>query len=620
MIWSNKISRKVVSLHAIATLILGLSGNVTAASYAEPYISNKSELNADNYNQNWDQTMRELFYYTPQGSRLMPYKWFLALEQPNSETKFADSANIARFGLIYDKKSERNPDGLPIGFSKDPARLPSAPYSVNDGLTGPWVGMSCAACHTNDITYKGKIIRIDGAPTLADIGAFFQALSDAVKATRPMLPPPYKNPKFDHFAEIVYGHVPSEEELAKLSSVYLDFATRMEGQIWMRTPPSPAGAGRIDALGQIINALAVFDLKEPDNLRPPSAPVSYPHLWIAPDLDFVQWVPVAGNPISRNAGEVLGVFGETTFINPDPKNRLHSSVLLKQVYEMEEWLKELNPPPWREDLFGRIDTRRASAGKQLFDRDCRSCHSMPPFAAGDMTDPKENMKELRFIKVTGTPLNEVGTDPSYTTNLLSRLSVTGTLAPVIFKNTPIVPGAEMFLGSVAGVVGQAIADQNASLEDKCKYSGYRFTPDQKEVCDFTKATPGSTSPGVNTIKAGPLLGIWATGPFLHNGSVPNIYELLSAPAERSRKFWVGSHELDTVNLGFVSGKQGNEKESVKLFEFDTSIAGNSNSGHVYPKTRAYTHQEKMDIIEYLKQDSTGWRPNAKKAKAASNNY
>jgi hypothetical protein len=41
-------------------------------------------------------------------------------------------------------------------------------------------------------------------------------------------------------------------------------------------------------------------------------------------------------------------------------------------------------------------------------------------------------------------------------------------------------------------------------------------------------------PSTTDIKAGPLLGIWATGPFLHNGSVPNIYELLSPPRERSR--------------------------------------------------------------------------------------
>ena len=57
---------------------------------------------------------------------------------------------------------------------------------------------------------------------------------------------------------------------------------------------------------------------------------------------------------------------------------------------------------------------------------------------------------------------------------------------------------------------------------------------------------------LESMKAGPLLGIWATGPFLHNGSVPTVYDLLSPPEERPRVFWVGSREIDPEKLGFVS--------------------------------------------------------------------
>lgn len=48
--------------------------------------------------QGWDDAMRELYYFTPQGSRLMPYSWFLALETAAGETRFSDPANMARYG------------------------------------------------------------------------------------------------------------------------------------------------------------------------------------------------------------------------------------------------------------------------------------------------------------------------------------------------------------------------------------------------------------------------------------------------------------------------------------------------------------------------------------------
>ncbi len=87
--------------------------------------------------------------------------------------------------------------------------------------------------------------------------------------------------------------------------------------------------------------------------------------------------------------------------------------------------------------------------------------------------------------------------------------------------------------------------------------------------------------------------MWATAPFLHNGSVPNIYELLSPPEERSKVFWVGNRELDLGKLGFVSSKQPG------LFRYDTTLPGNSNQGHIYPG-RPYSHEQKMAVIEFLK--------------------
>jgi hypothetical protein len=52
-------------------------------------------------------------------------------------------------------------------------------------------------------------------------------------------------------------------------------------------------------------------------------------------------------------------------------------------------------------------------------------------------------------------------------------------------------------------------------------------------------------------KARPLDGIWATAPYLHNGSVPTLYHLLLPPAERPKSFWLGSRDYDAEKVGYV---------------------------------------------------------------------
>lgn len=108
------------------------------------------------------------------------------MEQPNNDEPFISAQNIERFGYLADDESYTpgNPDGLPIGFAKEPA---------DNGED--WVGMTCAACHTGEIRYRGRTIRIDGAPTLGDFTAFEQSLIQALQAT---LGQP---DKFDRFAQ-----------------------------------------------------------------------------------------------------------------------------------------------------------------------------------------------------------------------------------------------------------------------------------------------------------------------------------------------------------------------------------------------------------------------------------
>jgi hypothetical protein len=111
---------------------------------------------------------------------------------------------------------------------------------------------------------------------------------------------------------------------------------------------------------------------------------------------------------------------------------------------------------------------------------------------------------------------------------------------------------------------------------------------------------------VAAYKPRPLAGIWATAPFLHNGSVPTIYDLLSPADERPRTFRVGTREFDPVKVGIAQPTDG-------FWLFDTSLDGNSNRGHEFkdgydkPNGPAnghigplLTHEERLAIIEHLK--------------------
>jgi hypothetical protein len=91
--------------------------------------------------------------------------------------------------------------------------------------------------------------------------------------------------------------------------------------------------------------------------------------------------------------------------------------------------------------------------------------------------------------------------------------------------------------------------------------------------------------------AKPLVGIWATAPYLHNGSVPTIWHLLMPQSKRPPKFKVGHRDYDPKNLGYVVITEGGRL-------FDTSLSGNLNTGHEYGIN--LTENEKRALIEYLK--------------------
>lgn len=522
--------------------------------------------------QGWSEELREMFYFTPQGSRMMPNAWFRALETLAGDGRFSDPANLAKYGLIAPiGEHDLNPDGYPVGFAIDPA--PGAPG------VGPAVGLTCAACHTAAVTVDGRSIRVDGAPANFDFDSFFQDLARVVQVTL------VDEERFKRFAGAVLGEDLTPENAARLKGGFAMFQVDFTAEAALRRPALQSGFGRVDALTQIVNSLAVRDQNVTANLFPVEAPTSYPPLWLAPDLEFVQWSPIAASPIGRNSGEVLGVFGHAN-LNPASGAPYESTILLDQLASMEAWLTELSPPAWDEEIMGDIDQAQAKAGKALFEKNCSGCHNMAPYKR---TDPAKNFFGKDFIEIGRVNYRAVGTDPAYIESLLFRLVKTNAITAPGFGDKPMVPAAEFFISTVAKVVGKAMADQGMSQDTQIALHGFRFTKG-----DDGKPVPYSpTKETLMQLKAPPLAGVWATGPYLHNGSVPTVYELLSPPSERRAVFWTGGREVDREQLGFVSD------EAQGLFRFDTSLRGNGNMGHEFPKN-GLSPDERMAIIAFLK--------------------
>lgn len=550
-----------------------LSGGSAYAAEAIKYVE-----------QGWEPELREAFYHTPQGSRLMPLSWFLELQRSDGAGRFADAASLAAFGFLPPDggPTELNKHSLPVGFAVEP--IDDGWMGQPDSL-GTWVGLTCAACHTGNVSKDGITYRVDGAPAMLDFDEFYVALNRAVQET--ILDNSRRGALLGAVAARE-GRPPSD--IPAIGQAFAGFAANLQAEGAVRRTQLAAGHGRLDALTHIGNSLSVLDLGEPLNIVPPAAPTSYPPLWLAPSLTYVQWAPIAASPIDRNIAEVLGVFGQMDLRRP--AGQFESSVRVAELVLLEDWVRSLSPPRWQ--VAWGFDEARAIRGQAIFKDKCADCHNMPISATSNMlfdkmTERKSSPLDKAYIKIKAVNVTEVETDPTYLQALGLRRIKTGALKG-IFGGAGEVAGG-IFLSVAANqAVNAALTSAGISEDKLLELKGFGM-----QIPDEGGSAKEHNAPRAHfeSFKAGPLMGVWATAPYLHNGSVPTIFDLLSLPEERPAAFWVGGVELDTANLGFVSS------EGAGPFHFDTRLRGNGNMGHRFPETPLSTEQ-KLDVIEYLK--------------------
>jgi len=535
--------------------------------------------------QGWTPADRQAFYTTSQGSRLIPYEWFKALRRPSSDELFGVDG-LKRYGYLANEYATNN---LPIGFVVDTRAQPNQ------------LGMTCAACHTGQLEYKKQnvtyALRLDGAPAHADFQLFLTDLREAARETSA------QPQRFEAFAKAVLGPGYSSPKAAELK-VLFDAWTKQFGDFMDKSLPQASwGPGRLDAFNMIFNRVAARDLDQPQNFVVADAPVSYPFLWNASKQDRTQWNGAVDNglfihALGRNTGEVLGVFAQFGPKRVGPPFGIplilygDHSADLDGLQKLEEKIAALKPPPWPFELKPEL----AAAGEKLFEKHCSSCHA--------------ETESSVVPNAWATPIQVVGTDPKMAKNAASRTSDTGLLSGSLL---PRPPGArlgdrgktgDILANSVVGILLDGALKGEPALQRAVALDFQKLQlgdPDLLKVGGFVKENLGGlfrkpSAAGEGAYEARVLYGIWATAPYLHNGSVPNLWELLTPPKDRKTTFEVGSVLFDQKNVGFATDESPFAKGD---FTVDpTNSNGNGNAGHAYGTD--LSEADRWALIEYLK--------------------
>ena len=206
---------------------------------------------------------------------------------------------------------------------------------------------------------------------------------------------------------------------------------------------------------------------------------------------------------------------------------------------LNPFIDNLPAPPYP---FASVDLARAREGKAIFRQECAMCHT-----------PRNQ---------TIYPASRLGVDPNRTrvNTSVSRYGLTAlvTEACAIYGlNNKGQPGA-----------------------DWCVPEGDW----QARVDEYFRDTPRRVVEGTNGYKADMLHGIWAQAPYLHNGSVPTLGQLV-CPQTRPRRFLRGNLHYDERLIGFEwlvrpDARYG-PNDSILIKEYDTAVPGKANTGHTF---------------------------------------
>jgi hypothetical protein len=576
---------------------------------------------------------RETFYRLSQGAEILP--WFLVtaidLADPNSTKPFVE--NLGRYGLLPDPA--RN-DGVPVGLT-----VASNPFTF--GMD--FVGITCAACHVSELRHNGKAVRIDGAPNMFNLQLFYSDAIDAVMAAtsdrsklwralkrlgrqdygRYGLAAPFVRP-----ATLLYygANVLLHRDRLNARLELLSVITAAKEQRDAQHPTS--GFGRLDAFDgsrnfiftrlRKVDAGGNFEVNRANMVkldaavkfpplwsrkaRPPDPveayrrqPQHFPPVWGFKDYDWVEWTIDTNTVMERNVTETLGA-GATVVLDPRAPSLFDSSIPIQNMHDLEWLAYYIDPPRWPAAIFGEIKPDLAASGQRIFQSRCAGCHEY-----GD-----DQRTPTGLIRLRGMRPEDVGTDATAALRISCPIPDTG---PLVIPPRSYTAEDSQLLKDCTGVkagtpfTGNSFARTVQAAVDGIKQKAYAAAgidaTQQRTMEDLDQRgavawrdTLLDTRPPYGPYAARPLYGIWAAAPYLHNGSVPTLYDLLLPPEQRPTMFALGAREYDPVKLGFVVDTSCGQQDCL----VDTTRTGNGNGGHLWGTD--LSEADRMALLEYLK--------------------
>jgi hypothetical protein len=368
---------------------------------------------------------------------------------------------------------------------------------------------------------------------------------------------------------------------------------------------------RTDAFGRISNLVLRTDF--PVDL---TAPVSLPWIWGLKYMGNLHYNGNSNSVILRNVGQSLGLGAMVT------SDKLDTTVNVTNLDRLENLGHKIKVPEWN-DIFKEVldkndeqkyisefeidmNQGRLQRGYEIYQKEkCQSCHE-----SNKLVGPSGVLREYNMYPLTAKDGNySPETDVRAALNAVVPVKVRTPKGDVVE-----IPFEDKIFGDVAGIKARYYQQYNVSVEQQAKMEfrdirGNEFFRDtylgsveNKKGNGYGKMEKG------NGYKAKHLAGIWATAPFLHNGSVPNLMLLLTKDTERPKYFNVRSNRFDPVNIGYQDWKRPGDRpcgEEEEMLCFNTlqkdkngDPMGNSNMGHNWGVN--LSNEEKLDLINFLK--------------------
>jgi hypothetical protein len=448
---------------------------------------------------------------------------------------------VEQFGFI--RRNPPDPDGLPLGFV-------ASNYRPQSGAPSPvrFVGFSCVLCHSTmvrDGDGTGQLVVGTGNSALNLFGwldALQAAMLDEKRLTPETIDASYRK-KFSR------GLTAQEKLIVKL------WLGQFRGTLKEGLPrfDEPYGEGQsrdVDIVPTGPGRTQPFRTLVRRVVMRSGANMSV-YTKIAPvyNEDQREWAQVDGSVKDLYVRSSLAALAAGATLD-----NMRLPEIEHNIRAATDYTRKLSGPSFVK-LFpaeaAKIDPQAVERGRQMYAQHCASCHGQPDLAGGEWT---RGTRQGEII-----PLEEIKTDPE-------RVS---------FRYSLRVPEALFH-----------------------HFKDYPIAHPFKFARETLRPGPAGTVRGYVT---GPIDSVATRMPFLHNASVPTLAQLINLK-ERPKVFYRGGNLYDKEEVGLSCPSQ---PDAVNYFRFDTTLPGNSNTGHDYPwpyqdRAKGWNEEKLKDLLEYLK--------------------